>query len=89
MNNYIDYIHVDYTRFASTLQLIFYHDFCLLIYQDTTDNIMYSIIGPFSNGQSQSLETLELDDRVEYAKINYNLMPKIPCLILTHQLKKK
>ena len=35
---------------------------------------MYAVIGPFSNGQSQSLETLELDDRVEYAKINYNLM---------------
>ena len=35
---------------------------------------MYAVIGPFSNGQSQSLETLELDDRVEYATINYNFM---------------
>ena len=35
---------------------------------------MYAVIGPFSNGQSRSLETLELDDRVEYATINYNVM---------------
>ena len=35
---------------------------------------MYAVIGPFSNGQSQSLETLELDDRVEYATINYNVI---------------
>ena len=36
---------------------------------------MYAIVGPFSSGQSRNLETLKFDeDRVEYAKINYNVI---------------
>ena len=36
---------------------------------------MYAAVGPFSSGQSRSRETFILDDdRVEYARINYNVM---------------
>ena len=44
-----------------------------------TENIVYAVIGPFSSCQSQTVETLRLDeDRVEYAKINYSIMPQNP-----------
>ena len=42
---------------------------------DTKESIVYAAVGPFSSGQSRSLETFILDDdRVEYAQINYNIM---------------
>ena len=47
--------------------------------QDTAENVVYAIVGPFSSCQSRTLETLKLDeDRVEYAKINYSIMPQNP-----------
>ena len=41
---------------------------------DTKESIVYAAVGPFSSGQSRHLETFVLDDRVEYAQINYNIM---------------
>ena len=47
--------------------------------QDTTENIVYAIVGPFSSDQSRTLETLKFDEnRIEYAKINYNVMVQNP-----------
>ena len=47
--------------------------------QDTKESIVYAVIGPFSSNQSRTLETSKLDEnRVEYAKINYNIMPQNP-----------
>ena len=52
--------------------------------QGATENIVYAIIGPFSSYQSQTVETLKLDeDRVEYAKINYSIMPQNPTPVLS------
>ena len=47
--------------------------------QDTTENIVYAIVGPFSSDQSRTLETLKFDEnRTKYAKINYNVMVQNP-----------
>ena len=47
--------------------------------QDTTENIVYAIVGPFSSDQSRTLETLKFDEnRIEYAKINYSVMVQNP-----------
>ena len=47
--------------------------------QDTTENIVYAIVGPFSSDQSRTLETFKFDEnRIEYAKINYNVMAQNP-----------
>ena len=54
-----------------------------IILQEIEENIVYAVIGPFSSNRPRTLETLNFDeDRVEYAKINYNIIvPQNPTLV--------
>ena len=54
-----------------------------IILQEIEENIVYAVIGPFSSNRLRTLETLNFDeDRVEYAKINYNIIvPQNPTLV--------
>ena len=55
------------------------HNYDNLFLQDVKDSVVYAVLGPFSSNRSQTLETHKLDeDRVEYAKINYNVVPQNP-----------
>ena len=50
--------------------------------QDTKESIVYAVIGTLSSNQSRALETFKCDkDRVEYAKINYNIVPQNPIVV--------
>ena len=55
------------------------HNYADHFVQDTKESIVYAVIGPFSSNKSRILvgETFRLDEnRVEYAKINYNITPQ-------------
>ena len=62
--------------------LLMHNHYDNLFLQDAKDDVVYAVLGPLSSNQSQNLKTSMLnfdENRVEYAKINYNItVPQNP-----------
>ena len=62
--------------------LLIHNHYDNLFLQGVKDDVVYAVLGPLSSNPSQNLKTSVLnfdENRVEYAKINYNItVPQNP-----------